>query len=45
MKTAQLEGRHQAYIWKYHRTQLDNTTTYQKNGGGDVSRPAELTNR
>ena len=51
MKTAQLEGRHQACVWKYHCTQLDNTTTNQKNSRGDVSRapyaklPVELTNK
>jgi hypothetical protein len=32
-------------IWKYHCTQLDNTTTNEKKEMGDVSRPAELTNR
>ena len=35
MRTAQLEGRHQACIRKYHCTQLDNTTTNQKNTRGD----------
>ena len=31
MNMAQLEGRHQACIWKYLCTQLDKTTTNQKN--------------